>query len=287
MMLSSLEIVELIVSISRHFLIIVGIFVIFTGVIGNTINIIVFNNLRVFRGHPSVFYFTVESIFNLAQLLINYPSRIMMDGFVIDHTNLSIVWCKTRAFFATVLSITTMYISCCASCDQFLSTHHQTSLRQISTVYFAKCLTCITIGLILLHGIPFSIFFDLPPSMICTIYNKIFSRYYSSVYYPVVHGVLPMTIAVVFSFLAFRNVRRIVRRQSRVVRRRLDRQLTAMVLARVACFVVFIVPYTVYRIYYLNMTVGRDQIILSVINSILLSAVTITWFYMNYAVSHP
>ncbi|CAF1511440.1 unnamed protein product [Rotaria sp. Silwood1] len=122
--------------------------------------------------------------------------------------------------------------------------------------------------------------------MVCTTYNTIFSRYYSSVYYPIVQGALPMIIASLFSFLAFRNVRRIVRRQIPIVRRRLDRQFTAMVLARVACLVAFILPYAIYRIYVLNIIVNQDQFVLLAINNNLLASLTITFFYVNYAVSH-
>ncbi|CAF1200531.1 unnamed protein product [Rotaria sp. Silwood1] len=285
-MSSSSSTVQVIVSISQYIMIYLGFSVLLMGTIGNIINIIVLHKLRLFRRNPSVFYFTVESIGNLAQLLINYPTRIMMDGYTINYTNMSLVWCKIRAFLATVLTLISMYIVCCASFDQYLSTHYLIYLRQKSTHSSAKYLTFITIFFIILHGIPFIILFDLPPSMVCTTYNTIFSRYYSSVYYPIVQGALPMIIASLFSFLAFRNVRRIVRRQIPIVRRRLDRQFTAMVLARVACLVTFILPYAIYRIYVLNIIVNQDQLVLLAINNNLLASLTITFFYVNYAVSH-
>ncbi|CAF1310944.1 unnamed protein product [Rotaria sordida] len=281
--MSSLSTAQLIISISEHCMIGFGVTILLMGIIGNTINIIVLNNLRLFRGKPSVFYFIFESICNLAQLLINYPTRIMMDGFAINYTNMSLVWCKMRAYLVSILTLIPMFTVCCTSFDQFLSTHYQTVLRQMSTLTLAKYLTFTIVFIIILHGIPILVFFDLLPPNVCDIHNAIFSRYYSSVYYPIIQGALPMSIASLFSVLAFRNVRRIVRRQTRVIRRRLDRQLTAMVLSRAACLVIFILPFTMYRIYVLNITVQSDQLILSAINNNLLEVVTVTIFYVNYS----
>jgi hypothetical protein len=78
-------------------------------------------------------------------------------------------------------------------------------------------------------------------------------------YYPVLSGLLPVAIASSFSILAYRNVRRIVRRQLPIVRRRLDRQMTAMVLMRVILFVSFVFPYVIYRIYSLNFPITQTK----------------------------
>jgi hypothetical protein len=59
--------------------------------------------------------------------------------------------------------------------------------------------------------------------------------------------------------LAFQNVRRIVRRQLPIVRRRLDRQMTAMVLIHVIFFVCLAFPFIIYRIYAINVPVSRNQ----------------------------
>ncbi|CAF3429361.1 unnamed protein product [Rotaria socialis] len=281
--MSSSSTAQLIINISEHCMIGFGLFILLMGLIGNTLNIIVLNNLRLFRGNPSVFFFTFESICNLAQLLINYPTRIMMDGFAVNYTDMSLIWCKMRAFIVSILTLVPMFTVCCASFDQFLSTHNQANFRQRSTLVLAKYLTFSIVFIVILHGIPFLFLFDLPPSNICATYNAIFSRYYSSVYYPVMQGALPMFVASLFSILAFRNVRRIVRRRIRIVRRRLDRQLTAMVLSRAACLVVLILPFTAYRIYILNITVQPDQLVLSAINNNLLEVVTVTIFYINYS----
>ncbi|CAF4861141.1 unnamed protein product, partial [Rotaria sp. Silwood1] len=52
--------------------------------------------------------------------------------------------------------------------------------------------------------------------------------------------------------MAFRNVRRIHRQQMSNTRRRLDQQLTAMILARVILFVLCLLPYIAQRFYTMN-----------------------------------
>ncbi|CAF3083063.1 unnamed protein product [Rotaria sp. Silwood2] len=277
---------QLIVSISQTFMTYSGFLFLFLGVIGNMINIIVLHKLRLFRGHPSVFYFTIESIGNLAQLIINYPTRIMSNGFGIDLTNISREFCKIRAFLAPTVTLIPAYTICLACFDQFLSTHYNPFFKQKSSIRLAKYLAFTLIIVLFLHGIPFILFFDLPPSMTCKNYNARFGQYYSFVYYPIVVGILPMTIASLFSFLAFRNVRHLVRQQLRITRRRLDQQLTAMVLARAICLGLLMLPYTTYRIYILNVTVDKSQLVLSAINNTLIESVTVTFLYINFAVSY-
>ncbi|CAF4381072.1 unnamed protein product, partial [Adineta steineri] len=58
--------------------------------------------------------------------------------------------------------------------------------------------------------------------------------------------------------LAYRNVRRIVRRQIPIIRRRLDRQITAMVLLRIVVFICLTVPSIIYHIYAINTPVLRN-----------------------------
>ncbi|CAF1158460.1 unnamed protein product [Adineta steineri] len=74
----------------------------------------------------------------------------------------------------------------------------------------------------------------------------------------VIVGFLPIVIASSFSVLAYRNVRRIVRRQLPIVRRKLDKQITAMVLIRVIAYVCLVSPYNIYRIYAVNFPTSRS-----------------------------
>ncbi|CAF4468308.1 unnamed protein product [Rotaria sp. Silwood2] len=82
--------------------------------------------------------------------------------------------------------------------------------------------------------------------------------------------------------MAYRNVRHLIRRQIPVVRRRLDRQLTAMVLLRVAFLVSCMLPYVVQRIYAQNAIVNRNDFIRVAVEQ-LIANIAILFVYSNYA----
>jgi hypothetical protein len=114
-------------------------------------------------------------------------------------------------------------------------------------------------------------FFEVQPTVGCNILNEIALQYATFFFYPVLAGFLPLTIASLFSLFAFRSVRRIIRR--------LDRQMTAMILIRVVFFVCLIFPYSFYRIYAINHPVSRTQLmafaIAQLVQAIFLSLVRI------------
>src|SRR5205085_4869252 len=95
---------------------------------------------------------------------------------------------------------------------------------------------------------------------------------------------LPITISTFSATLAYFNVRRIVRRQVPIVRRRLDRQLTAMVLTKVAFLVVTTLPFVIFRIYTLNRSIDPNDSVRLAIEQLLFT-ITSSLFFVNSAVS--
>ena len=85
--------------------------------------------------------------------------------------------------------------------------------------------------------------------------------------------------------LAYLNVRRIVQLRITVVRRKLDKQLTAMILAKVTFLVITILPSVLIRIYILNFTANQTDPIRLAIDQ-LVSSISYSLFYINSAVSH-
>jgi len=129
----------------------------------------------------------------------------------------------------------------------------------MSALKLAHRLTIFFICFCFLHSILFLIFVEIQSSMGCTVYNSILKKYLSYFYYPILSNALPLVITVTFSLLAYRNVRRIVRMQVPLVRRRLDRQLTAMVLARVICTIILGAPFICITLYQLNLNNNEDN----------------------------
>ncbi|CAF0895746.1 unnamed protein product [Rotaria sordida] len=95
------------------------------------------------------------------------------------------------------------------------------------------------------------------------------------------YGLFPILISSSFSLLAYQNVRQLVRRQIPIERRRLDRQMTAMIFARVITFVILVLPYTIFRIYTLNVNVSPVDILPYAINQLVSAIVSslLIWIY--------
>jgi hypothetical protein len=219
------------------------------GLIGNLLNIFVFTNLKIFRHNRCAFYLIVESIVDIAQLtqiLVNEIWELPLNG--MDPTSESSVWCKLKTMSVQWFRLMLASTVCFAAIDQFLSTNYSVYLRQLSSLKLAQRQICIATVLCLIHTVPFGVFAEIQPSSGCIITNTALVNYYSFFYYPVLNGLLPIFVSSMFSILAYRNVRRIIRRQIPIHRRRLDQQLTAMIFVRVIFFVLLQLPFTIYRI---------------------------------------
>jgi hypothetical protein len=138
---------------------------------------------------------------------------------------------------------------------------------------------CFWIG----HSIASGIFFDINPRLGCIMTSPILVQYSSYFYYPVLCGVLPVAIASFFGILAYHNVRRIVRRQIPILRRRLDKQMTAMVLTRVIVLVCTVLPYAIYRVFIINYPISPSDVMKFAIAR-LVQGILISWLSLNYTV---
>lgn len=275
---------QYIIHISELYTICVGFIILFSGIVGHIANIYAFAHLKIFRGNPSAFYIIAESIVDLLQITISYTSRIAIIGFEDDLTRNSLVWCKLRQFFLQTFTLISLYIVCLAAIDQYLSTNYYPFLRQMSTIKSAKILITLLVIIWIIHGIPFLIFYETDPIDGCTIHNFVYSDYVTFFFYLVLSGFLPIVISTFFSVLAYQNVRRLIRRQVAVRRRKLDQQLTAMIIVRVVFLVLMVLPYAIQRSYALSPLIKDDALVDQAIVQ-LIGAVTFSFFYLNYAVS--
>ncbi|CAF4398871.1 unnamed protein product [Rotaria sp. Silwood2] len=227
----------------------------------------------------------VASIVDFVLLLLVLPLRVTDYVFGYDPTKLSIVWCKIRQAVVAQFSLMSFASICFAAIDQYLSTHYNPQLRQFSTFKLARRLVISAIIILILHSIPFFIFFEIQSTAGCSIYNLGFSRYYSFVHFCVLSGILPIMFSGLSAALAYLNVRRIVRHQIPIVRRRLDRQLTAMILTKVAFLVVTTSPFVIFRIYQINRAAIASTNYIQIAVEQLILTVTSSLFYINSAVN--
>ncbi|CAF0863018.1 unnamed protein product [Adineta steineri] len=229
-------------------------FIVILGIIGNILNILVFNTLKLFRGNPCSFYFTFESIMNIGSLI----TALILNTITITRTT-DTISCKIQSMLIEIfipLSLTTV---CLASIDQFFSTSPIAYFRQWNTLKSSRLYTCIAVCIWILHSIPIGIFSYSYMRIICILSDLKFIHYQLYFYYPILLGILPMSISSIFSLLAFRNVRKIIRRQIPIDRRRLDQQMTALVFTRVIVLVVLYLPYVIYHMYWYNPSINQTN----------------------------
>ncbi|CAF0719003.1 unnamed protein product [Adineta ricciae] len=254
------------------------------GMISNLSNAIVFLTFRPFRGNQCAFYFAAESIANIGLFLIILPLNIYHCISNIDLAGVSLYWCKMKAGLSGSFGLCSLYTICFQTIDQYLATNLRPSFRQISTIKLAhRSVLCIAYFAIL-HSIPLIITSEIQESGSCSVTNVVLQTYNAVFYYPVLSTALPLLTTITFSLLAYRNVRRVVRRQIPVVRRRLDRQMTVMVLARIVNLILLGLPYVIYNIYTLNLH-ETDQNQLEVVITGLIGLLAYSLLYLNFAVN--
>jgi hypothetical protein len=176
---------------------------------------------------------------------MNLTIRILSDGYEIDITGTSNIWCKIRQFLLVTLAIISINFSCLAVVDQFLVTSKSAYLRRCSQIHWAHRIVIITIVIWCLHGILVLLFFDV--SLIdktCLINNAVFAIY-ALVYLLGINCAIPVSVMIIFGWLTYRNIR-----QTRVLAElQADRQLIRMTLTHVVLVVISLLPYGIYNTY--------------------------------------
>ncbi|CAF0839303.1 unnamed protein product [Adineta steineri] len=273
-----------ILSLSQNFSLYFTMTIFVLGTIGGLINIGVLTTLKLFRSNQCAFYLIMESTVNTLQLFVLFIIYLLPITIETDPANTSLAWCKIKNFLTQTLRLLSSSMVCFAAFDQFLSTNPQHIIRQMSSLRLAHRLTIVAIFLWIGHDIPYAILYVIIPPSGCMITNVGLIRYHSFFYYPVLHGLIPILASSSFALLAYRNVRNLVRRQVAVERRRLERQLTAMIFIRVIFYVLLLIPYTIYRIYSLNVTFTQANLYPYAINQLIYSIMS-SVTNLNYTVS--
>ncbi|CAF1280108.1 unnamed protein product [Adineta steineri] len=254
------------------------------GIVGNAINVLVFTQLKPFRNNRCAFYLTVESISNIFYLLFSLTIYILISMYGNDGTGSSLTWCKLRYTVAQTFVLITFTMRCCTAADEYFSTNYLYNIRYMCTLKLSRYLTFVFICIWITHGVIQTFFYNIMPSLGCKISNEMYIRYATYFTYPVLTGVLPIVISLLFSLFAYQNVRRLVRRQIPVARRRLDRQITAMCFVHVIAYGCLATPYFCYRMYAVNNPVSRDKP-LEFANRQLVQVIFASTASLNFAIS--
>jgi hypothetical protein len=272
-----------IVDITAKYMFYSDLFNLVVGIIGNVSIILIFTTLRLFRGNQCAFYLTMGAVADIGVMLSYLPPDIAVYTLGQNLALTSIVWCKIQVMCLYGFGLDSLFTVCLLAFDQYLSTNHRYNWRQQSTLKLARRLVFYTACFAFLHSILFLVFAEIG-TLGCKIYDPIAKIYFTFFYYPILSTLLPLTVSVSFSLLAYRSVRRLVRRQVPVIRRRLDRQLTAIALARVFCIAILGIPFIILCMYELNTNYSETDYTSIAIEN-LVSAVIYSSLYANFSVS--
>ncbi|CAF0905422.1 unnamed protein product [Rotaria sordida] len=235
------------------------------GVIGELLNIIVFLSLKTFRLNSCAFYLTIMAMASIGYLFTGLLTFIMMYGYNTDWKKQSRFYCIVRNGFTHICMLIAFSCLCLATIDQFLATCSYPRWQQLCNINLARRLCFAFIILWFLYGISFFISYDLvidisTGNSYCRVINEIFQQYLKTWHVLIFLGILPLSITVIFGFLAYRNVQNLSYRTLPLVRRRLDQQLTVMVLTQVVFSVFAITPYAVINAIILDPYITQDRV---------------------------
>jgi hypothetical protein len=257
-------------------------------ILGVILNIIVFLSLKIFRQNSCSFYLIVMSFVNIGLLLTGLLSRITINGFDLDWTEISPFYCKFRVYINQLSILTSLTCICLATIDQFRATNsHPIRIYQENNIKFARNLIIIFIFIWLLHGIPYLFYYNLiisPKTQVatCSITNSIFQQYTIYGFLLILSGILPYFITVLFGLLAYRNVRQIAYRRLPLVQREFHKQMTTMVLVHVIFEFFTLLSYIIVSIVALDMGSINDRIVAAFIQ--FMKILTIYFYYFYFVV---
>jgi len=225
-----------------------GILILIIGVTGEIFNIIVFLSLQTFRQNSCAFYLTIMSIVNIGQLLIGLLSRIAITGFNIDWTQMSLFYCKFRPYLVHIFAFSSLTCVSLAIIDQFLATSIRPHWQQWSSAKTAYYLSGFSLIFWIIYLCPHLIYYELITGNepLCTITDLLYSQYVDNFLVPFVWYIIPFFVSVLFGLLAYRNIKQTAYRTVPLLRRRIDEQLSIMILVQVIINIIVTFPYIAY-----------------------------------------
>ncbi|CAF0974788.1 unnamed protein product [Adineta steineri] len=114
----------------------ISIVLLFFGIIGNTLNILVFTR-KIFRNNICVTYFLGSTIFDFLAIIIGLIPR-PLNGFNVDPTQSSAVICKLKFFISYLSGYTAAWFIGFASIKRYLSSSTNVNTRQLITMKRAR-----------------------------------------------------------------------------------------------------------------------------------------------------
>ncbi|CAF1285915.1 unnamed protein product [Adineta steineri] len=235
-------------NIANNFTIYVGSVFFIVGILGNIINACIF-----YKNHrnPSTLLLFVASCFNFIDVFIGILTRLMSAGLNIDVAANSLGWCKARYFLIQFCALTSFSTLCYATIDQYFITSQSETLRRLSKISNVRRVLCILILFWILYSIPLALFSSLTQlsdgRTVCVFSIDLgYIRFASYFGLPVVWGIAPISILIIFGILTYRNISLLRNARNRD---EAHRHLTSMILLHIIFIVFGTLPYAFYYTY--------------------------------------
>jgi hypothetical protein len=177
---------------------------------------------------------------------------------------------------------------CLATIDQYLATCHHLRWQRWSDLKYARYLSTIGIIFSFLTAIPCLVYYihsisPITGQIICTATDDFFNQLNIYFYRLIVSNIFPLFVTLVFGLLTYRNVKQIAYRTIPLVRRELDKQLTAMVLVQDAFTFFIILPIMISGFISLNPNFTQNP--LTDAEYQLANVIAVMFYYLYFAVS--
>jgi hypothetical protein len=276
--------VDLLNKTAQEINIIIGIILFTLGIVGNSLNILIFSSLlktKIFPLSPVRLYLLTISISDLVFVGYLLLTRILISGFLIPLTNTNEMICKSRFYLGQVSMYTSLYTTCFATIDQYLISSRSVRIRQLSQISLTKLIIFISILIWCSINIPVLFLYKLYPksnglSTVCTVYSSVWTFYYTYFQSLLFLCIIPLTIFIIFSLLRRHNLRLV-----RQVDRSITRQMNRMVYFQSITMSISLLISTVQIIYqFLTMNIQKDSLRLAQDNIFNTAANLLT--YVNY-----
>ena len=174
------------------------------GSFGSVCNIIIFSS-KDLKNNPCALYLLYTAVLELLILNFGILSRLASAHFGSTVLNENTIYCKSRAYLITAMTIIANYLVLLACIDRYMSTSSNVRQRAFSQMKVARWSASATIVAGLIINLHVFIFFDIRP--FCLPRPGVYALFYS-IYLIVWATVIPNVLMFVCSTCTIRNLRK-------------------------------------------------------------------------------
>ena len=222
------------------------------GTISLILNTLIFTR-KTFRYNSCVHYFLASTIANYFVVFFILPSRILSDGFYIDPSRDSLVYCKLRFYtYFTAKSLSSWFIVL-ACFDRKMSSSYHVRRRAFARLTMSRAMIAGTTVVGLLFYAHVLVFYEIDGKGECVARSSSY-RLFNDAVYLVGYSIAPPLLMLLFGIWTISNTRRIRRIAPRVGRRlsslnNRDHALMLMLFVQVLLITITSLPHAVQKLY--------------------------------------